>query len=69
MAWIKTVSPEEADGPLKDLYQRAFKRAGRLWHILRLQSINPEVLKASASSAGSRAATSARRSWACACVQ
>ena len=47
MAWIKTVSPEEAEGPLKDLYQRALKRAGRLWHILRLQSINPEVLKAS----------------------
>jgi len=47
MAWIKTIDPDDAEGPLKDLYGRAFKRAGRLWHILRLQSGNAEVLKAS----------------------
>ena len=47
MAWIKTIDPDDAEGPLKDLYGRAFKRAGRLWNILRLQSSNAEVLKAS----------------------
>ena len=47
MAWITTVAPDDAEGPLRDFYKRAFTRAGRLWHILRLQSLNPEVLKAS----------------------
>jgi alkylhydroperoxidase family enzyme len=47
MAWIETIDPSAAEGPLKDEYDRAFQRAGRLWHILRLQSLNPAVLKAS----------------------
>lgn len=47
MAWIKTVDPEAASGPLRDVYARAEARAGRIWNILRLQSLNPEVLKAS----------------------
>lgn len=47
MPWIKTVDPADATGPLKEEYDRALKRAGRLWHILRLQSLNPAVLKAS----------------------
>lgn len=47
MAWIQTVDPDDASGPLKGLYSRAFDRAGRLWNILRLQSLNPEVLQAS----------------------
>ena len=47
MAWIKTVDPDDASGPLKAEYARAFARAGRLWNILRLQSPNPELLKAS----------------------
>lgn len=49
MAWIRTVDPDDAEGPLRDFYQRAFARAGRVWNILRLQSINPEVLQASTS--------------------
>lgn len=47
MAWINTVDPEDASGPLGAEYARARARAGRLWNILRLQSLNPEVLKAS----------------------
>jgi alkylhydroperoxidase family enzyme len=47
MPYIKTIDPAEATGLLKDEYDRALKRAGRLWHILRLQSLNPAVLKAS----------------------
>ena len=47
MAWIKTVDPDDASGPLESIYARAQGRAGRIWNILRLQSLNPEVLKAS----------------------
>jgi uncharacterized peroxidase-related enzyme len=47
MSWISTVDPNDATGPLKEEYDRALKRAGRLWHILRLQSLNPAALKAS----------------------
>lgn len=47
MAWIATVDPADATGPLKAEYDRALKRAGRLWQILRLQSINPQALSAS----------------------
>ena len=47
MPYIKTIDPALATGLLKDEYDRALKRAGRLWHILRLQSLNPAVLKAS----------------------
>jgi alkylhydroperoxidase family enzyme len=47
MAWIKTVSPEEATGQLRQLYDEAVKRAGRVFHIIRIQSLNPAVLAAS----------------------
>jgi uncharacterized peroxidase-related enzyme len=47
VAWIKTVDPDDASGPLAPIYTRAQARAGRIWNILRLQSLNPEVLKAS----------------------
>jgi uncharacterized peroxidase-related enzyme len=47
MAWIRTVAPEEATGALKTEYDRALRRAGRLWNILRVQSLNPGALKAS----------------------
>ena len=47
MAWIKTVSPENADGLLKRLYEAAVRRAGRVYNIIRLQSPRPEVLRRS----------------------
>jgi len=47
MAWIKTVSPEEAEGELKLEYEAAEARAGYIAHILRVQSLNPKTLKAS----------------------
>ncbi len=47
MAWIKTVAPEEATGHLKKLYEEAIQRAGRVFNIVRLQSLNPPVLAAS----------------------
>jgi alkylhydroperoxidase family enzyme len=47
MAWIRTVAPFEATGPLKEIYDAAVKRAGKVYGILRLMSLNPEVLRAS----------------------
>lgn len=47
MAWIKTVAPDEAAGLLKQIYDAAKKRAGKVFNVLRLQSPRPEVLKAS----------------------
>ncbi len=47
MAWIKTIAPEEATGRLKQIYDEAIKRAGHVFNIIRLQSLNPTVLAAS----------------------
>ena len=47
MAWIKTIAPEEAAGQLRQLYDEAVKRAGRVFNVIRLQSLNPPVLAAS----------------------
>ncbi len=46
MAWIKTVADREAAGLLAQLYQAAVERAGRVFGILRLQGLNPPVLRA-----------------------
>ncbi len=47
MPWIKTIAPEEATGELKRLYDAAVRRAGRVFNIVRVQSLNPPVLDAS----------------------
>ncbi len=47
MAWIKLTHPENATGLLKQVYDAAAQRAGRVWNILRIMSPNPPVLKAS----------------------
>lgn len=47
MAYIKTVTDENATGLLAQIYDAARKRAGRVWNILRVQSLNPPVLQAS----------------------
>ena len=47
MAWIKTVSDDEADGLLARIYAGARTRAGRVFNILRVQSANPRTLRAS----------------------
>lgn len=46
MAWIRTVPPGEATGLLKRLYDEALARAGKVFNVLRLQSLRPEVLRA-----------------------
>ncbi|MBM3985896.1 MAG: hypothetical protein FJ296_09450 [Planctomycetes bacterium] len=47
MAFIETVGPDEAQGPLRDIYQQAIRRAGRVFNILSIQSRNPAALDAS----------------------
>ncbi len=47
MAWIKTIAPEDATGLLERMYESAIRRAGKVFNILRLQSLRPEVLSSS----------------------
>jgi uncharacterized peroxidase-related enzyme len=47
MSWIKTVQPDDAKGELKIEYDQAIKRAGKVFNILKVQSLNPESLRAS----------------------
>ena len=45
MAFIKIISENEATGPLAEIYEAARKRAGRVFHILKIQSQNPAALQ------------------------
>ncbi|HEY2941672.1 MAG TPA: carboxymuconolactone decarboxylase family protein [Vicinamibacteria bacterium] len=47
MPWIRTVPPEEAGGLLRQIYDAAIRRAGRVFNVVRLQSLRPKVLQAS----------------------
>ncbi len=47
MAWIELIAPERATGLLKQLYDAAMKRAGRIYNVIKLQSRRPKVLRAS----------------------
>lgn len=49
MTWIPTIPPGEASGPLRDSYDRAVARSGRVYGIVRAMSLAPEVLDASIS--------------------
>ena len=46
MAWIRTIPPDQASGKLKTIYDQAHKRAGRVFGILRVQSLDPAILEA-----------------------
>ena len=47
MAWIELIAPERATGLLKQLYDAAVKRAGRVYNVIKLQGRRPKVLRAS----------------------
>ena len=47
MPWIRTVAPAEATGLLKTIYDAAVARAGKVFNVIRLQSLRPAVLEAS----------------------
>ena len=44
MAWIKTIAPEAAEGALRQEYDAALERAGKVYQILQVQSLNPRTL-------------------------
>lgn len=44
---IATVAPAEAAGRLARIYDAAVRRAGKVFGILRIQSLNPPALEAS----------------------
>ena len=43
MAWIRTIDEASAEGDLKRQYEAAVRRAGKVYHIVKLGSLNPEV--------------------------
>ena len=46
MAFVRKVAIEAAQGPLKQIYDAAVARAGKVFEILRVQSLNPQSLQA-----------------------
>ena len=47
MAHLRLISEDDADGLLKEEYDAAVERAGKVFNILRAMSLNPRVLRAS----------------------
>ncbi len=47
MSWIKTIHLDQASGALKREYDAAIQRAGRVWNIVRIMSLNANTLRAS----------------------
>lgn len=45
MPWIKQISIEGASGLLKAEFEKALQRAGRVWHIVHIMSLNPRVMR------------------------
>jgi len=47
MPWIRTISVGDAEGELKEQYDAAVRRAGRVYGIVRTMSLAPAILEAS----------------------
>ncbi len=47
MPWIRQIPIDEATGLLKREFDKAIRRAGRVWNILHIMSLNPRALKSS----------------------
>lgn len=45
MPWIRQIPIGEATGLLKQLYDEAVKRAGRVWHIVHVMSLSPQTMR------------------------
>lgn len=45
MAWIITIDEDQAEGHLAKVYRAAVARAGRVFNVLKIQSLNPAVLE------------------------
>lgn len=46
MAWIRTVSEDEASGPLAELYSEIASTSGTVANVYRIESLNPAGLRA-----------------------
>ena len=47
MPWIDVIPLEKAVGLLKQQYQAALARAGRVWNIVSIMSQNPKTMRSS----------------------
>jgi alkylhydroperoxidase family enzyme len=47
MAWIRTIEHDEATGELRQEYDEAVRRAGRVYNIVKVQGLRPKLLHAS----------------------
>ena len=47
MPWIRQILPAQASGLLRSELDKAVKRAGRVWGIVQIMSLNARTLKAS----------------------
>ena len=47
MAHLRLIEPDEATGPLKEEYDAAIGRAGKVFNIVKAMSLRPGVLKRS----------------------
>ncbi|MGH2655631.1 MAG: peroxidase [Actinomycetota bacterium] len=45
MPWIEQIPHESAAGLLKRELDAAVRRAGRVWHIVHVMSLNPEAIR------------------------
>lgn len=45
MAWIKIIPEDEAEGVLKDLYEKYQEPWGGVDHIIKIHSLNPKSMK------------------------
>jgi uncharacterized peroxidase-related enzyme len=47
LPYIRLIDEREAEGPLREEYDAAVERAGKVFNILKAMSLRPAVLKAS----------------------
>lgn len=45
MPWVKQVGLEESSGLLREQLEQAVARAGRIWNIVGVMSLNPEAMR------------------------
>ena len=47
MAFIETVDPQDAEGIIKQEYEKGIQRSGRIFNILKIMSLSPAELRES----------------------
>lgn len=45
MAFIRTVPESEAEGLLRKIYDEAVRRAGKVFQVVKISSLRPEILR------------------------